>query len=519
MESACKTIVFRVDASLEIGTGHVMRCLSLADGLKREGADIVFICREHEEHLSAVIEDRGYVVRGLPAPVRGWKPSHDEPRHASWLGADWQTDSDQTMAALSGVRPNWLVVDHYALDARWEDRLRRASDRILVIDDLADRPHKCDAIVDQSLMPNAGERYSELVPENAVGMFGPDYALLRSEYKELHEKIEPRSGPVARVLVSFGGVDRQGLTRAAVEALLSIGSHHFEADIVLPAVSPDYFRLKREIAGHENLHLHDRVPSLAKMMASADLMIGGCGTTSWERLCVGLPAIVITLADNQRAIAKELDRRGLVRWIGDAEAQTGNTLSDTLTDIFDGGLNENWSRRCLEVVDGKGTDRVCAVLAANPGMSMEIREALPRDEALLLQWANDPDTRRNAFSSKQITPEEHHRWFHRRINRPSDCILCIAQTESGVPVGQVRFERHDNSWEISFALAPVFRGAGLGRPMLTRAIGYLRRQKSCCTLFSQVKSQNMASRKIFETLGFIGRAKPDRYIYERNLRE
>ncbi|GGA40939.1 UDP-2,4-diacetamido-2,4,6-trideoxy-beta-L-altropyranose hydrolase [Pelagibacterium lentulum] len=520
METCHKTVVFRVDASYEIGTGHVMRCLALADGLTNEGADAVFVCREHEGHLFALIEERGFRVLGLPAPRERWTRDEPAPAHAIWLGTDWRTDADETIKALDNIRPDWLVVDHYAIDARWEEQLRSISGHILAIDDLADRPHACDALVDQNLVANVRARYKDHVPDGTTLMLGPDYALLRPEYLSLREQAAPRSGPIRRVLVSFGGVDRRGLTRATVEALLAMDDHDFEVDIVLSASSPDYASMEHELAKRAGFRLHDRVPSLAPMMVAADIMIGACGTTSWERLCLGLPAIVVTVADNQNAIAEELNRQGLARWIGDANGEIGDALRAVLAEIFDAGLDPSWSRRCLEVVDGKGVQRVCAVLGAHRNMPLGIRDAHPNDEALLLEWANDPETRRNAFNPKAITPEEHHTWFQNRLGRPADCALYIAETETGVPVGQVRFERHDDQWEISYALAPIFRGRGLGRPMLVRAIAHLRRERPGVSLFGQVKPENMASRKIFEALEFAGRAAgPDRYVFERNFKE
>jgi UDP-2,4-diacetamido-2,4,6-trideoxy-beta-L-altropyranose hydrolase len=515
-----KTVVFRVDASYRIGTGHVMRCLALADGLKREGAEVAFICRQHEGHLFALIRERGFRVMVLPAPRASWAPSDSHPVHAAWLGSDWETDVQESARALGSLRPDWLVVDHYALDVRWEERLQPMTGRILVIDDLADRPHLCDALVDQNLVRHPHERYNRKVSDGATLMLGPSYALLQPEYLHLHENVTPRHGAVGRLLVSFGGVDRQGLTRRTVEALFGICDYEFEADIVLAADAPDFGAIQEMVSRRPGFWLHDRVPSLAPLMAAADLMVGAVGTTSWERLCLGLPAIVVTMADNQRPIAEELAGRNLVRWLGDAGAVTTAALRSALLVVFRTGLDADWSQRCLNVVDGRGVGRVCVVLTAGPDMPFAIREAEERDEAILLEWVNDPQTRRNAFNPELISPGEHRAWFQRRLGRPADYMLCIAESESGVPLGQVRFERHSDQWEISYAIAPAFRGLGLGRSMLGRAIAHLRRDRPGISLYGQVKPENMASRKIFEALKFSARtAGPDRYVFERSFRE
>lgn len=515
-----KSVAFRVDASYAIGTGHVTRCLALAEELKNSGTEAVFVCRPHEGHLSALIEERGFTVLGLPPPSEHWASTEQEPAHAAWLGADWQTDADETLRVLDTVRPDWLIVDHYAIDARWEGRLRPAVDSIVVIDDLADRAHACDTLMDQSLVTRAHERYVDRVPESATILLGPAYALLQAQYRRHRAHATTRSGKVSRVLVSFGGVDRHGLTRATVDALLAIRDKDFKADIVLAAGSADYTLVQRAIAGRSNFRLHDRVTSLAPMMLAADLMVGAGGTTSWERLCLGLPAIIVTVASNQHPVAEELSRRGLVRWLGDADPTTASRLRSALTDIFATGLDPDWSERCFEVVDGRGTTRVCAVLSAHRDMPLFVRTAEPRDEGLLLEWSNDAETRRNAFNPKPISPAEHHAWFNKRLGRQDDCALYVVQSESGVPVGQVRFEKQEDRWEISYAVAPDFRGFGLGRPLLARAIEHLRIGRPDITLFGQVKPQNAASQKIFKALEFAQRkAEPDRFIFERSFKE
>lgn len=217
-------IIIRTDASLTIGTGHVIRCLTLADALKKKGARIVFICREHQGHLCDLIEDRGFTVHRLPQPNIGFI-AEDEPAHAAWLGASWQEDAEQTRAfiqALDGGKPQWLIVDHYSIDHRWESTLRPMVERIFVIDDLADRNHYCDLLLDQNLFPDMQSRYTARVPEGCPLMLGPDYALLQPIYAEQHDRIPPREGPVRRILISFGGADSDNLTGCALAAFISL---------------------------------------------------------------------------------------------------------------------------------------------------------------------------------------------------------------------------------------------------------------------------------------------------------
>ncbi|KQZ28523.1 hypothetical protein ASD50_19575 [Mesorhizobium sp. Root552] len=508
-------VAFRADASLAIGTGHVMRCLTFAEALQKRGADILFVCREHRAHLCDLIVDRGFSLFRLPAPRPEWTPGEDGPAHALWLGTDWQNDAEETARTIGDFHPDWLVVDHYGLDARWQSALRRCADKIMVIDDLADRPHDCDILLDQNLVARRDVRYVGKVPPHCTLLLGPRYALLQPDYVHLRRRATVREGPLRRLLVSFGGVDRAGLTQKTIEALLKLRRPDIAADIVLSSASPQFTEVERLVAGHTELRLCDRVPSLAPLMLAADLAIGAGGATSWERLCLGLPSVVISLAKNQHPISSELARRGLARWLGHWDAVDGTVIHDALASLAETGLDPTWSKKCLNVVDGYGVERVFAVLIARADMPIAVRHAELADEALVLEWVNDAATRLNAFSAKPIAAKEHHAWFRMRVRDSERCVFYIAEIASGIPLGQVRFDKRGKEWEISYAVAPIFRGRGMGWAMLAAAIERLRQEKGHVVLVAQVKPQNTASRRIFEKLGFLVRSsEPDRYVYE-----
>lgn len=297
-------IVFRTDASLDIGTVHVMRCLSLAQALARDNVEVLFICRVHDGHLCDLIEGQGFVVCRLPAPTDYFTPE-PSPSHAAWLGATWQDDADQTCPVIKSlsIMPAWLVVDHYALDSRWENLLRPLVEHIFVIDDLADRAHDCDLLLDQNFFADLRARYTGKVPEDCHLLLGPEYALLQPMYAELQDHIFPRRGPIQRILIFFGGVDHDNLTGRALAAFLSLKRHDIDVNVVIPRNSPYVSEIRDLVAGCTNVHLHGNLPTLAPLIASAELAIGAAGITTWERLCLGLPALVVTLAENQREVA------------------------------------------------------------------------------------------------------------------------------------------------------------------------------------------------------------------------
>jgi UDP-2,4-diacetamido-2,4,6-trideoxy-beta-L-altropyranose hydrolase len=438
-------VLIRTDASEQIGSGHVMRCLTLADGLREHGARVLFSCSKLKGNLCELIAERGYEVI---SPLE------------------------------NGVKGELLVVDHYGLDKQWEGSQRPYFKHILVIDDLANRNHDCDFLLDQNLAANWQTRYAGKVPETCKLLLGPQYALLAPIYAELHERIPPREGQVKRILVSFGGGDYEELYAKVMADFLSLN----RPDIHLDMVIPGRHHLESKYA---NIKIHDRLPSLAPLMAKADLAIGAAGSTSWERLCLGLPSLVMVLADNQVEIAKELNRRELVRF-----------YEPSLL-----ACPPKFQPRQSELPDGRGLSRILSILMANKEMPLRIRHANLKDEAWLLELANDPASRQNSFSIEKIAPETHKAWFYEKLKNFEQCCLYIAETSEGFPIGQVRFELQDNgSWELSYALAPNFRGVGLGKIMLGKAIEELRSTYKDAEIYGYVKEENIASKKIFEGL-------------------
>lgn len=349
-------VVFRTESSSKIGAGHAMRCLTLASALRDRGADVRFVCATLPGDLNAFIEQQGFMVERLaPLAVPEGAPSHP-----AWPGVPWEAEAARTRAAIdkSGARPAWIVFDHYLIDARIERQLRTDDVRIMVVDDLADRPHDCDVLLDQNLVRDLDRRYDGRVPSGTLTLLGPRFALLQPAYAELHESVAVRQGRVRRVLVFFSGADVDDLTGMAIGALRALGRADFEVDVVITASHPFAAQIRARLRDDARFNLHVNLPTLAPLMAQADLAIGASGVTSWERACLGLPSLVITMADNQRAAGDELHRAGIVRLLGHKDAVSEASLKSALAEIFDSGLDPAWSRRCAALVDGAGARRV-----------------------------------------------------------------------------------------------------------------------------------------------------------------
>lgn len=356
-------VVFRVDASIQIGTGHVMRCLTLADELTRQGHECWFICREHPAHLGEVIISKGYSLSLLPAttatPQQQKNSVSDD--YACWLGVPLQEDANQTLDAISTLNPDWLVVDHYALDAQWERTLSSAVGKIMVIDDLANRPHECSLVLDQNLGRVVAD-YDGLLPSDCQRLIGPRYALLRPEFSTLREQsLARRKNPeLKRILISLGGVDRTNVTGRILSAIDdSLLPDNTELDIIMGPSAP-YLKEVRQQA--EQLPFKAtvsvNVQDMAERMCLADLSIGAAGGSSWERCCLGLPTVLLAIAKNESMVSHALTDQGAVipLNIDCLEVNAKSALATSLETAI-GNLGRIIDR-ALVITDGRGSSRV-----------------------------------------------------------------------------------------------------------------------------------------------------------------
>lgn len=312
-------VVIRVDSSYQIGSGHVMRCLTLADYLRQTGAEVHFICRDLTGNLVSLLKDRAFDLSILPASGRqNIAQSPNDGSYAHWLGADWKTDAEQTRSAVvqSRQRPDWLVIDHYALDYRWEEALSAETEAVFVIDDLANRRHNCSVLLDHNLSLQGEARYRNLVPADCRLLCGPAYALLRPEFEVAASHLRQRDGTVRRILIFFGGVDAAGMTLKACEAVVTCGREDLQVDVVVGVANTQREDVHRKCDHHPILRYHDQVCNMAELMAAADLAIGAGGTTTWERAFLGLAALTIPVAENQMPSTEAMADAGAIWNLG-----------------------------------------------------------------------------------------------------------------------------------------------------------------------------------------------------------
>lgn len=368
-------VVFRADASIQIGTGHIIRCATLGEWVRKEGAEVSFICREQDGHLCDYLMERGFLVHRLVTPqlceLRDTqrKSSHGSATYEHWLGVAQEVDAAQTIEHIKGlgIRPDWLIVDHYALNISWEQALREHVDRIMVIDDLANRYHNCDALLDQNLCKNYNSRYVGLVQTGCTMLLGPAYALLRPEFRERREGARERYGCVRRILVFFGGSDSARVTEKAVRAINSLGRADISIDVVVGGANPQHNMLKVFCDTINNVTFHHQVSHMAELMEAADLFVGAAGSITWEHMALGLPSMVVTVAENQVPIATHLGQIGMLYYVGKADDSADNIIEQKLATAVDYLINDksklmHYSQYCKQLVDAKGTQRVVDVL-------------------------------------------------------------------------------------------------------------------------------------------------------------
>jgi UDP-2,4-diacetamido-2,4,6-trideoxy-beta-L-altropyranose hydrolase len=323
-------VIIRVDASHLIGSGHVMRCLTLADKMKRIGYDVLFLCRDLPGNCYELIKHRGHnyhlltfssssrvqreilkewhgdTIEAIP---RSTRDDGINEHYSTWLGVTQHQDAEDVMALIQDQSFDACVVDHYALDYRWEQMIKPYVKHLLIIDDLATRRHDCAMLIDHNYYWNAPHRYDQLVPSTCIKLLGPDYALVNTQFYEIGKARAPKT-KLERVLVFLGGVDIRNDTQRVVDALLSSTLKSCQIDVVLGIANPHQHLIKRRYAHNDSITLHVQPNDYPDLVAQADLAIGAGGVSALERLAARLPSIILCLAENQEQICQDMHAAG-----------------------------------------------------------------------------------------------------------------------------------------------------------------------------------------------------------------
>jgi len=474
--------VFRCDASGQLGSGHVVRCLALADALRAAGWCCAFALAPGTAETVPALARSGHRLIELADPAR----------EAASL----------ELALHQGC--DLLVVDHYRRDAEFESACRPWASRILVIDDLANRRHDCDLLLDPTLGRKAAD-YAPHAPETCRMLLGPDFALLRPQFLAARTaalKRRTSQHAIRRILVSLGGTDPSNLTGKVLRGIVLSGVEA-AIDVVLGGTAP---RLEeaRAAASPLAISLHTAVEDMAGLMSDADLAVGAAGTTSWERCTLGLPSLMLVIADNQELVAQSLDQAGAAACLGRHETVTEEQLSAEVSALATNPVRLNaMAARAADLCDGRGTQRTMLALLrpakSKLGDPVTLRLVSAADEAMILAWQRNPSTRRYARNPALPTADEHHAWMQARLADP-DCMFAVVECAQ-VPAGVLRLDRKKeagNTHEVSILVAPELHRQGLG----ICALALARQLLPGAELIAEVLPENEGSAKLFSLAGY-----------------
>ncbi|AZC23393.1 UDP-2,4-diacetamido-2,4,6-trideoxy-beta-L-altropyranose hydrolase [Pseudomonas sessilinigenes] len=482
-------VLIRADASPAIGSGHVARCLTLARALRAQGANVAFACRRLPGHRLADLQAEGFQVFELPAVYAG-----EQPGAGIEAALPWQADI-AALATVLGEQScfDWVLVDHYGLDHQWQRAARQWAPRIAAIDDLANRRHAVDLLLDQNFSGTA-EAYAGLHDDTCRTLFGPRFALLREAFQRPARVILPRA---RRVLVNFGGFDAARQTHKAMLALAQLPE--LDVDFVAGNENPDWQAMQMLAVTRPNWRLHGYVADFAGLLGAADLCLGAGGGTSWERAALGVPSVCVSVAANQEANARLLAEAGAHLYLGRCEEVSVEQLRQALGLLVENpGLRHCLAERGRELVDGLGVQRVAAALFC---AVLRWRPASFADARLLFEGRNAEAVRRWSRQSEPTGWQEHVQWLTGALGDP-ERLLLIAELLDG-PVGMLRYDRQGEVAEVSIYLFAGRFGQGWGRALLEQGEGHLMRHwPEVKRLRAQVLAQNQVSLALFRGAGY-----------------
>ena len=478
-----RTLLFRADAGVATGTGHIMRCLSLAQAWRDAGGQAVFVCAES----TAAIEE-GLHSESCEVVALGTVPGSPD-------------DAEKTIALAQRHAADWVAVDGYHFKGEYQRALKAAGLRVLFFDDYghADE-YPADLVLNQNL--RADTSIYEKRGTRTRLLLGPRYAILRREFAAWR-KWQRKIRPVARqVLVTMGGSDPENVTSRTLEALALLEIPDLKATVIVGGSNPNFDSIRRAAGSGGNVQVLRDVSNIAELMSGADVAISAAGSTCWELSLLALPALLIDVAENQTAVARELDKQGYAIHLGNSREVHAKKIADNLKQLLDSEeQRKSLSQKSRQLVDGGGAQRVLSILK---GAALRLRPARRDDSRLLWEWVNDPQVRASAFSIAPISWERHEIWFASKMKDPN-CSILIAENERGVSIGQFRVDWRSSQFEdgeIDVSVAKEFRGTGFGAALIDRGAEEALLKRRSGRLHAFVKVENQPSRAAFELAGF-----------------
>ena len=516
-------IAFRVDSSIEIGTGHTMRCLTLADKFNIQENNILFIISDFLGNQKDFITKKGYFVVTL-SKFENLNNNHF-PDHLSLFDVDWEKDAKDTINNVKNYKLDLLIVDHYGIDYRWHSCLRKYTKQLMVIDDLANRQLDCDLLLDQTY-GRKKKSYIDLIPNHTKMLLGTNFALVRPEFALLrsiaHQK-RNQNTEIRNILISIGGMDSKNITGEAIIALeATLWKKRPEINIVLNKTAP-HLNLIMKKAKNSNFKIKVIIDAsnMAELMLNADLAIGASGTTSWERCVLGLPTITICLAENQRNIYNNLEKVGAHLVLKNENKATSSLIENKLNEILENPKSlDSVSSSAFKICDGNGIHWVnlkISPIISNDSKEISLRDATMADSKIIFDWQCLPQTREFSNNPKLFSWEQHLSWMKSKLNETLSFFWIIKHSEESsgvVRLDPINFVKEDG-YLISIFLKPDKYSLGVA----SGALEICKMIFPNSTFYAKIFPENISSISLFKKSGFKFRKDLNHYEWRLLLTE
>ena len=455
-----------------------MRCLALAQAWQDWGGSCAFATAECTPAVKERLHHENIQTHSLPV----------EPGNSQ--------DASQTSKLAGEVNAAWIVIDGYSFGSQYQCELKAGGKKLLVVDDHGcASPYSADLVLNHSLQA-APEMYANRAAGTRL-LLGPRYAMLRREFRAWRSWERNIPQAARKLLVTMGGSDPANITCNVIAAIRQLAGRDLETVVLIGGSNPHRTEIEAAAREAANLRVVCDTNSMADLIAWADAAVAGAGTTFWEMAFLGLPAILLVLAENQTCVAQGAETANAAWNLGDAAAVSVETIAARLNAMLDSPQTRGeLSANARALVDGRGADRVVAFLSG-----LELRKATAADCELFWQWANDPATRSASFHGDPILWDDHRQWFNARLNDPQS-VVYVAANGSGAPLGSVRFQIENERAVLSIVVGSQFRGGGWGQKLLALAAQRLFEDYRVNLIDAFVKPANAPSMKLFSAAGF-----------------
>jgi UDP-2,4-diacetamido-2,4,6-trideoxy-beta-L-altropyranose hydrolase len=475
-------LLIRADASVHIGTGHVMRCLALAQAWVQQGGHVIALMTETSPSLESRLTSESIQVLHLKSD------------------AGSQEDAQETVQTAQQMGATWVIVDGYQFSAEYQRIIKENGFQLLVFDDYGHAKHYwADVVLNQNISADIS-LYSNREPYTQL-LLGPRFALLRQEFWGWQGWQRQTPEIAKKILVTLGGADPDNVTLKLIQALQQVKIDDLRVVVVVGATNPHLKALQEAVnSSQHSMRLEHNVTNMPELMAWADIAISGGGSTCWELAFMGLPSLILILAENQRAIAEKLNQVGIVQILNWSMEKTADIIAQEIIKILlSEEIRTGMTKLEQALIDGQGCDRVLMILK---GKALRLRKVHLEDCELLWKWANDSEVRACSFSTESISWDTHRLWFSKQLEDFRHQLF-IGINEEDKPIGQVRFDTWDNEYaEVSVSLDSNHRGRGYGTLLINLGVEEILRQTPVKEIHAWIKPNNLVSCKTFEKAQF-----------------